>query len=175
MSDDELQDSVVPRRDDPDEREAPSAVIHACHSQIKWQVLLAVFFLILAGLVALRIYRFSEQVMLRNKAYGVEDTTVPDCIAAFGAACGILSLLISVAFIRCAAASHALAESRKIGALHRALRRLRAVWRIFSVTMAFAVFTIAGVLIWLKIMQWQSEKQPQSGPRSQSQEQSPSP
>ena len=130
-----------------DQREAPSAIINACHSLVKWHLLLGVFCLLLAGLVPWRVYQFSENVRLMNQYYRVPETTVPDSIAVFAAVCGLFMLSIAAVLFRCASGMRAFAENRRIVGLHRAVCRLRTVWRVFSISLALAVFTIAGALI----------------------------
>src|SRR5687767_162177 len=128
-------------RPDEDQREAPSAIIYACHSLVKWHLLLGMFCLIVAGLVPWRVYQFSEYVRLVNKANGIPETTVSDSIAAFAGVCGLLALLNAVVLFRCSNGLRTFAANRKIAALHRAMRRLRTMWRGFSISLAIVVFT----------------------------------
>jgi len=133
-----------------DQREAPSAIIYACHSQVKWHIAAGLVCLTLFATIPFALYQTAEQDRLVRILMGRRPTIIPDCIMGYGAGCGFLALINALFLFRCANGLRAFAQSRRIIDLHRAMRRLRSVWRVFSISLMLAVFTVVGVVLWIR-------------------------
>jgi hypothetical protein len=140
--------SDVRLRDGGDEREAPSAIVNACHSQVKWHLIMTIVCLTLVVTIPWTLYQTAENVRLMTKANRQPATVIPDFIMGFGAGCGFFALINALVLFRCSTGLRAFSESRRIVDLHRAMRRLRTVWRVFSISLTLVVLTVAAAVVW---------------------------
>lgn len=130
-----------------EERQAPSVIVNACQSVAKWLLALAFFFLPLAASIAWAVREMAESVRL----YGLlrkEPPPSTQVMAIAGAIFGALVAVHVILLIRCSLGLRSFAASRKVIDLHSALRRLRTLWRVFSLSLLLIALTvIAGIAI----------------------------
>ena len=158
MNDPDTSHSDTRPRSDEGHREAPSAIINACHSQVKWHLVHAIVSLAVFVTVPVALYHKGEQIRLFLKINNQPPSAIPDCVIAFGGACGLFAILNALFLFRCASAMRTFAESRRIADLHRAMCRLRTVWRFFGI---FLLLAVAGLTVW-----WIYEASMRQGPTS---------
>jgi hypothetical protein len=130
-----------------DDREAPSGVINACQSMVRTHFLLGVLHLIFTWSVPWLLYQMSEKVRLVSRANGQPPARLGDYMLIAGIGFGSLALILALLFFRSAGALRVAGETRRLTALHRALRRVRTVWRVFAVTLLLAAVAIAAYAV----------------------------
>ena len=85
----------------------------------------------------------AERIDLLTEAMGRAATPLPQRIRYFAGVCAFLSLANALNLFYCAAGMRFFADSRLVVDLHTAMRRLRMVWCVFSIT----VIAVAGSVI----------------------------
>jgi hypothetical protein len=126
-------------RDDGSNREAPSAIINASQSLVRWHFLLGWVCLAVAvslGWFILLSLQWDEAVSLLQGRQPIADGNTMLIIAGIAA---FLPLLNAIVFFRSGSALRKFSHSRLIRDLHPAMCRLRAVWRTMSITVTILV------------------------------------
>ncbi len=137
---------------DSGDREAPSAIVNASQMLVRWHFSLAAVCLTLAVTVPWFLTGLFRYYRLVGKATGTESMwTEHNILIAAGGAAAVAGLN-ALCLLRCGAALRAFAKSRLVSDLHRAMRRLRTVWRMAALT----GLLIAGALVTALVRNWPS-------------------
>jgi hypothetical protein len=132
---------------DEEERQAPSGIVSACQFQARWFIAMGIVLITLAVVAPLWMAQQSERIRLLTEAMRKPVTDLPQLINYFAAGCSLLCAMNAMTLFFCAAGMRFFADSRLVVDLHRAMRRLRTVWRHFAVSML--LITAAVMWAWL--------------------------
>lgn len=139
---------LTPIRSDGSDREAPSSIVNSCQTLVRWQFGFGVACLTLTVTLPwylLQMLRHEELLaQAMNRAPMLPEKHI--LIAA-----GIAALLPAVnafCLFRSGAALRTFARGRLVGDLHLAVRRLRGVWRTFSISLVLVVAAIIAAVVW---------------------------
>ena len=89
----------------------------------------------------------SDRMSLFAKVTGQAPGEMPERVLIFGFVCSILALTNAVFLFRCASGLRYFVDSRRVFDLHAAMRRLRTLWLVFSVSFAAVTATIVWAVI----------------------------
>lgn len=132
---------------DEEERQAPSGIVSACQFQARWFIAMGIVLITLAVVAPLWMAQQSERIRLLTEVMRKPATDLPQLINYFAAGCSLLCVMNAMTLFFCAAGMRFFADSRLVVDLHRAMRRLRMVWRHFAVSML--LITAAVMWAWL--------------------------
>lgn len=133
------QSAVGHLREEGDQREAPAVVLTACKAQIKWQLALSILFLTVALALTRVAFLMIDYVRLINELNRREVTAGQNAISVFCWTLVALAIANAAASFRCFRALRAFSRDRRVVVLHRAMRRMRVLWRVFTVTFLLTI------------------------------------
>jgi hypothetical protein len=134
--------SAVGHVDEGDHREAPAAVLTACKAQINWQLTLTILLLAVALTLTRVAFLMIDYVRLINELARREVTAGQSWLSIFCWTLVALTIASAAASFRCFRSLRAFSRDRRVVVLHRAMRRLRMLWRVFTITF---LLTISGL------------------------------
>jgi hypothetical protein len=135
-------------RQEGEDREASSGIVSACHSLSHCHFALGIVLVTLAAVVPWWLFEISnrlrifDEIHILQHAPGRSPSPVPDRLANFGIACGVIAILNAAILFRCCSGLLNFARSRRVVDMHPAVRRLRTMWRIFGVSMLLVIGTL---------------------------------
>jgi hypothetical protein len=119
-----------------EDREAPSSVVHACASQARWHLISGLACWGVAGCTGWIMYTTLEVSANLILATTGRAEKAPDSLYLLMLGGLLLLCAGGVLLLRSHAALLRVKETRLLGDLHRALRRVRTVWVFFAVAPA---------------------------------------
>jgi hypothetical protein len=126
--------SIRTGRGDGGDREAPSAIVNASQTLIRWLYSLAVICLTLtvsAPWFTHALFQYQQRIAMAMNVPTI--WTEQNILIATGAAAA-LPALNALCLLNCGAALRQFSRTRLVNDLHRAMRRLRTVWFMAALT-----------------------------------------
>lgn len=145
---------MSPIRDDGADREAPSSIVNASQSLVRWHFMMGIVLVGIAFTLAWYVWLSLQWAEVMSLIRGDPVVVSGRGILVIVALSAALPLLNAAAFFRSGAALHRFSRSRLVSDLHPAMYRLRAVWRMLSLTLTLM---IAGMATFL-ILAWQAQQ-----------------
>jgi hypothetical protein len=137
-----------------EDREASSSIVTACHKLSHCHLALGLVLVTLAAVVPWWLFEISNRLRIFDEVYRLRapDPTLspspaPDNMANFGIACGVIAILNAGILFRCCSGLRSFARTRRVVDLFPAVRRLRTMWRVFSVSMLLVIGTLIYALL----------------------------
>jgi hypothetical protein len=138
-------------RQEGEDREASSNVVHACQVVARCHLALGIALIVLAATVPWWLFEIShrlriiDEFRLIDSPEGTAPSPNPKMVLNFGVACGVICVLNAGILFRCRNRLRAFIQTRRVSDLHPAMCRLRTMWLFFSISMLL----VAGSLIYL--------------------------
>jgi len=141
---------VPPFSQNESERLAPSVVINASKSLVRWHYLCGLGCLLFGAGAAWYVMLTMQWGSAVGILRGAPEVLSDNAILGFAGIVALLPVLNAVAFFRSASAQKKFAASGLVADLHPAMCRLRAVWRTLSISLTFVIALPVALLIMAK-------------------------